>query len=119
MSASVLAWLSAFGLTQAVELPIYLRALREDEPVIERLPAAIAVAFGASALTHPIVWFVFPTLISGSWLSMVLVAELFAIAAEAAWLRGFGLRRALAWAAFANAASVLVGLASRALFDWP
>lgn len=119
MSEWLIPWLSAFGVTQAVEIPIYLRALREREPIIERLPVAIAVAFGASALTHPIVWFVMPRLIAGDWLTMVLVAELFAIAAEAAWLRAFGLPRALAWAAFANAASVLVGLISRQLFGWP
>jgi hypothetical protein len=71
------------------------------------------------ALPHPIVWFVMPKLIAGDWLTMVLAAELFAIIAEAAWLRAFGLDRALAWAAFANAASVLVGLISRQLFGWP
>jgi hypothetical protein len=121
MSELLLPWLSAFVLTQAVEMPIYVRALREDPATIERLPIAIALAFGASALTHPVVWFVIPELVAGpdDWLTMVIVAELFAILAEAAWLRAFGLRRALAWAAFANAASVLVGLGSRALFDWP
>ncbi len=119
MSALAIAWLSAFALTQAVELPIYVRALRERPPAIERLGPALAVAFAASLLTHPIVWFVIPKLVPGEWLTMVLVAEAFAIAAEAAWLRAFGLRRALAWAAFANAASVLVGLVSRALFAWP
>ena len=124
MSEWLIPWLSAFAVTQAVEMPIYVRALREGEPTIDRLPVAIAIAFGASALTHPIVWFVMPRLITGDWLTMVLVAELFAIVAEAAWLwafglRAFGLKRALAWAAFANAASVLVGLISRQLFGWP
>lgn len=111
------AWLAAFALTQIVEMPIYVRALRKK--TIERLPVALAIAFGASALTHPIVWFVFPELIPGAWLTMVLAAEAFAIATEALWLRAFGLDRALAWAGFTNAASVLVGLTTRALFDWP
>jgi hypothetical protein len=116
----MIAWLSAFVLTQAVEMPLYVRALREGKPpTIERLPIALAVAFGASAITHPVVWFVIPTLIPGEWLTMVLVAELFAIATEAVWLRAFRLKRALAWAAFANAASVLVGIVSRQLFGWP
>jgi hypothetical protein len=120
MSEWLVPWLSAFGLTQVVEMPIYVRALREGErPTIERLPLALAIAFGASALTHPIVWFVIPELIPGDWLTMVIVAELFAITAEAVWLRAFGLPRALAWAGFANAASVLVGIASRQLFAWP
>lgn len=112
-------WLSAFVVTQAVEMPIYLYALREPPPTIERMPTAVALAFGASALTHPIVWFVIPKLIPSPWLTMVIVAELFAITAEAAWLRAFGLRRALAWAGVANATSVLVGIVSRHLFDWP
>jgi hypothetical protein len=116
----VIEWLSAFVLTQAVEMPLYVRALRAGQPpTIERLPIALAVAFAASAITHPIVYFVMPMLIPGEWLTMVMVAELFAIAAEAAWLRAFKLPRALAWAAFANAASVLVGIVSRQLFDWP
>lgn len=119
MSEWLLPWLSAFALTQVVEMPIYVRALREGEPTIDRMPVAIAVAFGASALTHPVVWFVMPRLIPEPWLAMVIVAELFAILAEAAWLRAFKLPRALAWAAFANAASVLVGITTRQLFGWP
>lgn len=124
MSEWLVPWLSAFGLTQLVEMPLYVRALRErmppdQAPAIERLPVALAVAFGASALTHPVVWFVMPALIPGAWLVMVMVAELFAILVEAAWLRAFGLRRALAWAAFTNASSVLVGITTRHLFDWP
>lgn len=120
MSEWLIGWLSAFALTQAVELPIYVRALREGErPTIDRLPIAIAIAFGASALTHPIVWFVMPKLIPDNWLTMVIVAELFAITAEAAWLRAFELPRALAWAGFANAASVLVGIVLRQLIGWP
>lgn len=117
------AWLLAFAFTQLIEAPIYIRALLErlpdQAPVFERWPLALAVAFGASALTHPIVWFVMPKLIPGSWLTMVLVAELFAITVEAAWLRAFGLRRSLAWAAFANAASLTVGFLLRQAFGWP
>ena len=126
------AWLSAFALTQLVEVPIYLRALLQPSPGAESeseaedqtkpqrsLAAALALAFAASAITHPVVWFVMPKLVPGSWLRMVLVAESFAILTEAAWLRAFGLRRALAWAGLANAASVLVGLGLRRVFGWP
>lgn len=116
------AWLWAFLLTEAVEVPIYLRALlaRDDpERPFERWPTAALVAFGASALTHPLVWFVMPRLISHSYVLMVATAEAFAVLAEAAWLRAFGLRRALWWALFANAASVLVGLGLRRTFGWP
>lgn len=116
------AWLWAFLLTELVEVPIYLRALlaRDDpERPFERVLPALLVAFGASALTHPIVWFVTPQLITSSYVLMVAAAETFAVLAEAAWLRAFGLRRALWWALFANAASVLVGLTLRRLFGWP
>jgi hypothetical protein len=122
---AITAWLLAFGFTQVIEAPIYTRALIERlpnrDPVFERWPSALGVALGASALTHPIVWFVIPTLYPGpgSWLTMVIIAELFAITAEAAWLRAFGLRASLAWAAFANAASLSLGLLLRQIFGWP
>jgi hypothetical protein len=118
----VSAWVWAFLLTQTVEVPIYLRALlsREDpERAFERWQGALLVAFAASAITHPIVWFVMPRLVSSSYVLMVAIAEAFAVLVEAAWLRGFGLRRALWWALFANAASVLVGLGLRRAFGWP
>jgi hypothetical protein len=118
----VSAWLWAFLLTELVETPIYLRALlaRDDpERPFERFVPALLVAFGASALTHPIVWFVAPRVFPSSYVLMVAVAEAFAVLVEAAWLRAFGLRRALLWALFANAASVLVGLGLRRMFGWP
>ena len=119
MSPWFLAWLSAFAVTQVVECPIYVRALIEEREPPTRWPLALALAFAASAITHPVVWFVFPRLIPGPYLVMVAAAELFAIGVEAAWLRGFGLRRALLWAVFANAASVVVGVALRQLVGWP
>ena len=115
------AWLSAFLLTQIVEVPIYVHALTREQPerVFERWQAALLVAFAASTITHPIVWFVMPRLIPSSYLLMVAVAEGFAVLAEAVWLRGFGLRRALWCALFSNAARVLVGLVLRRTFGWP
>lgn len=116
----IVAWLSAFLLTQAVEVPIYLRGLSRDRPTpFRRWPAALAVAFAASAITHPIVWFVMPRLVPGEYVVMVAIAEGFAIATEGAWLHAFGLRRAWLWAVCANAASVFVGLGLRSLFGWP
>ena len=124
----MIAWLVAFVFTQCIEIPIYVRALR-GRPV---------VAFGASAITHPIVWFVIPRMWVRSYLSliawsplfivrapiaryacMVLLAESFAIAVEALYLRAFDVRRAFAWSLLANGASVTLGLLSRAAFGWP
>jgi hypothetical protein len=131
-------WLAAFVFTQLVECPLYLVALRRqrDRPAVK-----LAIAFGASALTHPIVWSLIPTLyerwlepaLAGglrhfapgaspaqlSYAGLLLVAESFAVVAEALYLRLFGLRRAGLWALVANAASVTLGLLSRAAFGWP
>ncbi len=98
-------WLSAFLLTQAVEGPIYLFAGR-------RLPTARRwlFAFGASAVTHPVVWFAFPWE-SASWWLCFAFAESFAVIAEGALGRLVGLPRPWLWSLAANAASVLVGLA--------
>ncbi len=94
-------WLVAFTLTQALEIPLYLRA-----------GAGWRVAFLASALTHPVVWFGFPVpqwLGLGYWSTVVLV-EAFAVGAEALWLSSRGVSRALAWSLLANAASFTLGL---------
>lgn len=106
-------WLAAFAFTQAVEGPIYAFALR-DRPCIPRL----AVALGASTLTHPLVWFASPHL-PLAYVGRVAVAEVGAVLVEAAWLALFHVRRPLAWSLLANAASLTLGLASRAAFGWP
>jgi hypothetical protein len=118
----------AFAVTQLVEVPIYLRALRGDArgAGARSLGVRMVIAFGASAITHPIVWFVMPSAVMalygaalregapalgevGRTLLYGTVAEGFAVLAEALYLRGLGVRRALAWSLGANAASVIVG----------
>lgn len=119
MSPALGPWLSAFLFTQAVEVPIYTRALGRF-PV--SLAARLAIAFGASALTHPIVWFVIPSLHHGSYATLVLRAELFAVLVEGFYLYALGafdLRRSMLWSLAANGASASLGLACRALFGWP
>ncbi len=106
-------WLVAFAITQAVETPIYVRA----QPG-QRWPRRLAVAFGASAVTHPFVWFV-PRTLFGDWVVYVLVVEAFAVVVEALWLRAFGVARAGWWSLLANAASVAIGFGLRALLGWP
>ncbi|MCB9688719.1 MAG: hypothetical protein H6738_18815 [Alphaproteobacteria bacterium] len=102
-------WVTAFLLTQAIEMPIYLFGSRgSDLPV----PWRVAVAFGASALTHPIVWFVLRDLLEarlGFW-AYFAIAETFAVVVEALYLRWFELRRPLLWSLLANGTSASVGL---------
>ncbi len=124
------AWFAAFCFTQAVEVPIWAFALRRDrdaEPWWPGIGAAkpwptwanLAVAFGASSITHPFVWFWFPDHAPGGYLAMVLQAELFAVVVEAVYMRSFGLGWALGWSLVANGASAGLGLLSRQLFHWP
>lgn len=108
------AWLVAFALTQAVEMPIY------------RLLAPVGWwrAASLSAVTHPAVWYVIPPLCYGAGLGyqgMLIIAELFAWLVEAAMLTAFGLgrRRALLVSLCANAASVLAGMAARTWLGMP
>lgn len=112
--AGMLRWLAAFAITQAVEVPVYARAQPD-----RAWPRRLLVAFGGSALTHPIVWFVAPRVVQGSWVAMAIAAETFAVVAEALWLFAFGVSRAFWWALLANALSVGVGLAIRAMLGWP
>ena len=105
------AWLAAFFVTQLVEVPIYVRA--QDGRLLRRL----AIAFGASLLTHPIVWFVVPRLFD-NYFVMAVAAETFAVLTEAISLACFRVRRPLVWSLAANAASLGVGLTLRAATGW-
>ena len=106
-------WLVAFAFTQLVEVPVYSVGLR----------VRLLAAFGASALTHPIVWFVICSPRWGvAYWATVAVAELFAWLVEAAWFAWVFKKRAraaLTWALLANAASLGAGLISRAIIGAP
>jgi hypothetical protein len=104
------AWFWAFLFTQMVEVPIYSVSLR-----VGLLPA-----LGASAITHPLLWFViFPHLaLPYGW--RLVVGEVFAFGVEAAYFSLlFRRRRAWLWSAVANAASFGTGMLSRSLFGMP
>lgn len=120
-------WAFALLFTQVIEVPIYMRGLRVGP----------LKAFGASALTHPVVWFVIPAV----WAALYrfaagadarfalspaaqfwgygVLAEGFAVAAEAAYFHALGAKKTLRWALLANAVSALIGLASSRLTGWP
>jgi hypothetical protein len=106
----VLSWLAAFIFTQLVEVPIYVRGLGV-RPV---------TAFGASLITHPLLWLgVSHPAAPGTYLQRVVVAEVAACLVEAVYFGRQGARRALLWSLLANAASLALGLLSRAVFGVP
>jgi hypothetical protein len=90
-------WATAFAFTQIVEIPI------SSPGSIRRR----SEAFGASAITHPIVWWVCAE--SGwraSWTTRTVVGELFAVIVEALYFGvTYGLRRGAIWSLIANGVS--------------
>jgi hypothetical protein len=110
MLSALWGWLVAFFFTQLFELPIYYWATKRWR-----------IGFFASAITHPVVWFIFPlTMELGApyWV-MVALAEVFAVVAEGFWLRHHGIARAFAWSLLANATSATLGLVLRTYFGVP
>lgn len=105
------AWVAAFLFCQIIEIPIYARGLSTSVPA----------AFGASAITHPLMWF---CIVSPHWqasyLTKAIAGELFAWLVEAAYFRFlFRKRRALLWSLVANVTSLGAGLLSHRLFGMP
>lgn len=105
--SAVIDWALAFALTQLIEVPITLR-----------VTGSFRTSFLASAITHPVVWFLFPLLPLDYW-PMVACAEVFAVAVEAWWLARHGVRRALFFSLLANGASFTIGLLLRDTFGVP
>ena len=103
-------WLAAFVLTVVVEVPVVAILLRASEPDLRRL--ALLVLF-ANLATHPIVWYVLsqPLLIGTA--AYLLVAESWAVGAEAVFyavtITGLAPRRAAVLALLANLASFSAG----------
>ncbi|MFM2418153.1 MAG: hypothetical protein RL385_2876 [Pseudomonadota bacterium] len=106
----LLRWIFAFLFTQAVEVPIYKRMLG----------VTVLRAFGASAITHPLLWFVVFPQLSGSYTEKVVVSELLVWLSESLYFAaGAGTVRALKIAFLANGLSLALGLLSRALIGLP
>jgi hypothetical protein len=104
------AWALAFLFTQMVEVPIYTVGLR----------VGVLPAFGASAITHPVLWFVIFPYLHLPYVWLIVVGESFAVLVEAAYFAyPFRRRRALLWSLLANAASFGTGMISRWLFGMP
>jgi len=104
-------WAGAFLLTQLIEVPIYLRAAR-SLPLLKRA----TYAFGASAITHPIIWFCLPwgTM---SYALLLIMAECFAIGMEGLWGCCWRVPRPWITSLTANAASLATGMILRRLMQ--
>ena len=118
MDVGVVEWLSGYGFTQVVEVPVYMRAFRARAPADLGLHASFWLALAPSAITHPFVWFVFPQL-PVPYVAMAVLAELFAFGVEWAILAALGVPRAWLWSLAANSLSLGLALVSRAAVDWP
>ena len=105
------AWLLAFLITVAVEVPIVVALTRACQVSAAR---RTALAVFAQLVTHPLVWFVFPQIVGLTGRTSLLLSEGWAWLAETAFyaiaLPGLSLSRAVAASAIANAASIAVGL---------
>ena len=69
-------WLSAFVITLALELPIYAGLLRK----VMGARRALLVGFAVNALTHPVLWFLWPWF--GPWWLWLTTGELLVFAVE-------------------------------------
>lgn len=94
-----------------VEIPIYMWGLSVSLPV----------AFGATAITHPLMWFgIFGPHWHADYAVKAVTGELFAWWGEAAYFAFlFRRRRAWLWALLANAASLGTSLLTRHFFGVP
>jgi len=106
----VSAWFAAFILTLTVETPVVAFILRREEPNLARL--GILIVF-ANLGTHLAVWYVITQLLLVGTLDYTIVAETWAMSAEAVFywaaIRGLTARRAIGVAVVANGLSFLVG----------
>jgi hypothetical protein len=111
-------WFVAFLITLAVEVPVVVLLARRAEPSLVRLAL---LALFANLATHPIVWYVISQLLLVGTTPYVVVAESWAVAAEAVFyavtIRALTAQRAVAIAVVANAASFVAGRAIAAV--WP
>jgi hypothetical protein len=111
LSPPIAEWARAFLATQVIEVPIVVGWLRASVPVRDAVPLAIL----ASTLTHPALWYLWPTfqphwLHVGTGEALVWTVE---AGVYALWLRRAGAptpwRTGVFVSCLANASSMLTG----------
>ena len=112
-------WLTAFFLTQLLEGPLYYRALSQAERLDRGLALSarphprsrrLLLALTPSALTHPLLWLVWPALIRPlqlPWYTHTLLGEGLVWGAEGLFLWALGVPHPWRWSAAANLLSAL------------
>ncbi len=103
-------WLIAFFFTLLIEVPIWLCWMREKS-----LRLRWFVAIGASTITHPCLWFLFPWE-SGDYLTLLITAETAVFLVEGVWALAFKVKRPFLLSFCANAVSCTAGLIGSAFF---
>lgn len=102
-------WLSAFVLTQIIEISVGLLIWRAD---VSRRKVIVSV-FLASSMTHPIVWFVMPRLAQEygwSYLMFLAIAESYAYIFEFGWYRYLKAEKPFLLSCVLNSCSFFAGL---------
>ena len=120
-------WLSAFALTQLVEAPLYYWALSAQRaphlaahhgPRWARVTRRAALSLAPSAMTHPLLWMLWPALMRPLGLSqwtLTCTGELLVWLTEGLMLWTLGLPHPWRWSLAANALSLLLFPLWRAL----
>ena len=103
-------WIMAFTLTQVIEITVGMLFWRDKEVSSLR---KISILFGASLITHPMVWFVFPQIRDEGGFSYgeyLLMAESYAYGVEALYYYAFRVQRPILLSVIANTCSFLTGV---------
>ena len=117
-------WLPAFAFTLIIEAPFYVLIGKGGLPEGAHLsiPRLALAGAAGTCLTHPLLWFVWPRVVSGDYSLYVISGELLVSVVEAglffALARPVRLSRAVAASFIANAVSYGGGLALRAAGVW-
>jgi len=112
----LLSWLAAFGLTLAVEVPLYAAALRLAWGV--PLAKALRLGTGVNLVTHPVLWWSLTPWTGRPWYPCLVVGAEAAVCVAEWGVLALTVRRdrvaLAALSAGVNAVSVLAGLTAAA-----
>lgn len=103
-------WIMAFTLTQVIEITVGMLFWKDKEVSSAR---KICILFGASLITHPMVWFIFPQIRDEGGFSYgeyLWMAESYAYGVEALYYYAFRIKRPIVLSVITNSCSFLTGV---------